>query len=161
MTGLKSPLIVHGVGHPRSRSVGVVPATPPSDVLQALGRAVRKMRLLRGLTQERLAEAAGLHPRYVSDVERGRRNVGMVNLDRLAIALGMDLPDLMIEVEAARRGCARDRPVDGRRCQRDLDGLRRTDKRAPALAPTYGSEHTRPTFRIVGLEELVERLAAA
>jgi transcriptional regulator with XRE-family HTH domain len=49
-----------------------------------------------------LAEESGLHPRYVSDVERGRRNVGMVNLDRLAQALGVDLPTLMGRVERAR-----------------------------------------------------------
>lgn len=48
---------------------------PTEEVLAAFGRAVRKLRLERGITQEGLAEAAGIHPRYVSDVERGRRNV--------------------------------------------------------------------------------------
>jgi transcriptional regulator with XRE-family HTH domain len=77
---------------------------PPS--LVALGHAIRNLRLTKGLTQEALAEAAGLHPRYVSDVERGRRNIGFVNLDRLAAALGVDLPAFMAEVEAARHGSA-------------------------------------------------------
>jgi len=69
----------------------------------ALGTAVRSLRLARAYSQERLAEEAGLHPRYVSDVERGRRNVGLINIDRLARALSVDLPTLMAEVEAARR----------------------------------------------------------
>jgi transcriptional regulator with XRE-family HTH domain len=77
---------------------------PPEEVLAAFGRAVRKVRLERSLTQEGLAEAAGIHPRYVSDIERGRRNVSMVNVERLARALTLDLPMLMTEVEAARRG---------------------------------------------------------
>ena len=63
----------------------------------------RKVRLERGITQEGLAEAAGIHPRYVSDVERGLRNVGIVNIDRMARALSVDLPTLMAEVETARR----------------------------------------------------------
>jgi transcriptional regulator with XRE-family HTH domain len=62
------------------------------------------VRLARGLTQERLAEGAGLHTTYVSDIERGRRNVGVINLDRLATALSIDLPTLMHEVERRRRG---------------------------------------------------------
>ena len=74
---------------------------PPS--LVALGHAVRTLRLAHGLTQEGLAEAAGLHPRYVSDVERGRRNIGFLNLERLAEALSIDLSAFMAEVEAARR----------------------------------------------------------
>jgi transcriptional regulator with XRE-family HTH domain len=80
----------------------VVPTDRP-DVRLALGIALRTLRVARGLSQERLAEVAGVHPRYVSDIERGRRNVGIVNLDRLAGALGVDLPTLMTEVEAARR----------------------------------------------------------
>ena len=79
-------------------------ATPPSpELLAALGLAVRSMRVERGLTQEDLAEHAGLHPRYVSDVERGRRNVSIINLDRMATALSVDLPALMTEVEGVRR----------------------------------------------------------
>ena len=79
-----------------------MPLDRSSDLLLALGRAVRARRLARRYSQERLAEESGLHPRYVSDVERGRRNVSIVNLDRLARALSIDLAMLMAEVEAAR-----------------------------------------------------------
>lgn len=80
-----------------------MPVTPSPDVLIALGHAIRALRLERGFSQERLAEESGLHPRYVSDVERGRRNVGMVNVERLARALSVDLPTLMAGVESELR----------------------------------------------------------
>jgi hypothetical protein len=40
----------------------------------------------------------------ISDVKRGRRNVGMVNVDQLARAVSVDLPTFMAEVEAKRSG---------------------------------------------------------
>jgi transcriptional regulator with XRE-family HTH domain len=75
-----------------------------ADLLVALGLAVRELRLERGLSQERLAELAGLHPRYVSDVERGRRNVGFVNVYRIAGALSVDVSALVRRVDARRAG---------------------------------------------------------
>ena len=75
-----------------------------NELLQALGAAVRSLRLERGMTQEGLAEGAGLHTTYVSDIERGRRNVGVINLDRLATALAVDLPTLMDEAQRRRSG---------------------------------------------------------
>ena len=75
-----------------------------NELLRALGAVVRARRLARGLTQEALAEGSGLHTTYVSDVERGLRNVGVINLDRLAAALSIDLEDLMADVEGRRRG---------------------------------------------------------
>jgi transcriptional regulator with XRE-family HTH domain len=76
--------------------------TAAPDIQVALGRAVRSLRTSRGYSQERLAELAGIHPRYVSDIERGRRNVAIVNLERLAHALEVTLSELMAEVEASR-----------------------------------------------------------
>lgn len=75
-----------------------------NELLGALGAAVRSLRVARGITQERLAEAAGLHTTYVSDVERGLRNIGVINLDHLAVALSVDLVALMREVEERRQG---------------------------------------------------------
>jgi len=63
---------------------------------------VRSLRLARGMSQESLAEAAQLHVTYNSSLERGRRNVSLVNIDRLARALGVDLPGLMGPVESNR-----------------------------------------------------------
>lgn len=51
------------------------------------GERLRELRLARGLTQERLAEIAGLHKNYVGEVERGLRNVGLDNIVLIARAL--------------------------------------------------------------------------
>ena len=80
-----------------------MPDTAPNELLVAFGAAVRDVRKRRGLSQEGLAELADLHRTYIADIERGERNVGLVNIDRLAQALGVDLPGLMADTEAARR----------------------------------------------------------
>ena len=56
---------------------------------------LREIRLKKGISQERLAELAGLHRTYVSSVERGGRNISLENIDRLAIALGEPMAKLM------------------------------------------------------------------
>lgn len=56
---------------------------------------LRKGRLSRGLSQERLAELAGLHRTYVGSVERGERNISIDNVDALARALGVAASDLL------------------------------------------------------------------
>ena len=48
---------------------------------------MRKLRLDRGLSQEKLAELADLHRNYVGGVERGERNIAIVNIVRLARGL--------------------------------------------------------------------------
>jgi transcriptional regulator with XRE-family HTH domain len=61
------------------------------DPVQLLvGRALRSVRLQRGMTQERLAAACGMHPTYVSDIERGTRNPSWKAIVRLA--RGLEVP---------------------------------------------------------------------
>ncbi|HEX7569695.1 MAG TPA: helix-turn-helix transcriptional regulator, partial [Verrucomicrobiae bacterium] len=59
------------------------------SVLAKLGLNVRKRREARELTQETLAERAGLDPTYISGIERGLRNPGIKNVARVAKAPGL------------------------------------------------------------------------
>jgi len=65
-----------------------------ADIRERFGFAVKMRREELGLTQEDLADKAGIHRTYLSDIERGSRNVGMINLERIAAALVMSLSDL-------------------------------------------------------------------
>lgn len=66
----------------------------------ALGRNVRREREAKQLTQEKLAERAGLDPTYISDIERGLRNPGIKNVAKLAKALGVTTSELCKGVDA-------------------------------------------------------------
>jgi transcriptional regulator with XRE-family HTH domain len=65
------------------------------DVRVRFGRKLRETRLKRGVSQEKLADLAGLHRTYVSSVELGKRNISLVNIERLAAALGVSMAELM------------------------------------------------------------------
>jgi transcriptional regulator with XRE-family HTH domain len=69
-------------------------AVPASPDTQPLGLAVKQLRTRRGLSQEDLAHASGLHPTYISGIERGLRNPTWRSLGRLCEALGVKLSEL-------------------------------------------------------------------
>src|ERR1041385_9265057 len=64
------------------------------NVLLRFGAAVRKLRQGMGISQEELAGRAGLHRTYVSDIERGERNVSLESIAKLAVALQTSLSNL-------------------------------------------------------------------
>lgn len=66
------------------------------DILLALGSNLKKIRLSKGLSQEKLAFEAGLDRTYISGIERGKRNVSVVNLYRIADALRIAAHQLLI-----------------------------------------------------------------
>lgn len=69
------------------------------DIRERFGFAVRTRREAPGLTQEDLAHRAGIHRTYLSDVERGGRNLSLVNIERLAEVLSLALSELFRLVE--------------------------------------------------------------
>jgi transcriptional regulator with XRE-family HTH domain len=80
----------HGPGR-RAVSVLVPPITPTNE---ALGLAVRELRNTRGLSQEELAHRSGLHPTYISGIERGLRNPTWRSLGRMCEALEVRMSEL-------------------------------------------------------------------
>ena len=58
------------------------------------GKRVRELRLKKKWSQEKLSEESGLHTTYISGIERGKRNVGMENVVKLARALKVDVGQL-------------------------------------------------------------------
>jgi transcriptional regulator with XRE-family HTH domain len=74
-----------------------MPRRAPVDLQTAFGDAVRRLRRARGWSQEEFADRVGVHRTYVGDIERGQRNVSLVNIARLAAALGLTPSELMRE----------------------------------------------------------------
>jgi transcriptional regulator with XRE-family HTH domain len=68
-----------------------------SSARRIFAENLRKARLTKKLSQEALAELAGIHRTYVGSVERAERNVSIDNMERLAAAIGVSLPDLLKE----------------------------------------------------------------
>jgi transcriptional regulator with XRE-family HTH domain len=67
------------------------------DVTQVFAQNIKRLRLSSGFSQETLAALAGLHRTYIGAVERGERNITLVNANRIADALGVKLSDCLKE----------------------------------------------------------------
>lgn len=72
-------------------------------ILKRFGAAVRAERDAQTLSQEELAEKAGLHRTYVGGVEQGRRNLSLLNIVKIAKALGVSSYALLIEIGPATK----------------------------------------------------------
>lgn len=64
------------------------------ELRAAFGRRVRELRKERGFSQEELAHRASLHYTYVGGIERGERNPALVNIGKIAAALGISVAEL-------------------------------------------------------------------
>ena len=56
----------------------------PLDIRIRFGRAIRRVREEKGINQEEAAERCGMHRTYYSGIERGVRNVSLVNIEKIA-----------------------------------------------------------------------------
>lgn len=67
--------------------------------MQRFGDVVRQQRETSGISQEDLADRAGLHRTYISLIERGLRTSSITTVQRLAAALGVSMVDLIRRTE--------------------------------------------------------------
>ena len=72
---------------------------PVPSISKRFGSAVRLRRSVAGISQEKLAERSGLHPTYISMVERGVRNPTLDAAARIAKGLKVTLPKLIEEAQ--------------------------------------------------------------
>lgn len=70
------------------------PSHAGSPVLVKLGRTIKSLREAKGFSQEDLALSSGIDRSYFGGIERGEHNVAVVNLEKIAIALGVSIRDL-------------------------------------------------------------------
>ena len=63
-------------------------------IKKELGQEIRKLRTARGFTQETFSKACGLDRTYIADVELGKRNISIENIDKIAKGLQITLPEL-------------------------------------------------------------------
>jgi transcriptional regulator with XRE-family HTH domain len=70
----------------------------PLNIRIRFGRAIRRIRQEQGINQEEAAERCGLHRTYYSGIERGVRNVSLVNIEKIARGLKTALPELFRQV---------------------------------------------------------------
>jgi len=69
--------------------------TAGQDIRVRYGIAVRKRRSELGISQEELAGRAELHRTYIADIERGTRNVSLINIEKIAKALNLHAGELI------------------------------------------------------------------
>ena len=74
---------------------GVPTPTQKCEAQLLFAANVRKFRKAQSISQEKLAEYAGLHTNYISSVERGERNISICNIERIARGLGVSMSDLL------------------------------------------------------------------
>jgi len=71
--------------------------TDKNEILIEFGKRVRELRLERKLSQEKLAELADLHRTYIGMIERGEKNITLVNIEKIAEALNIKIEDMFNE----------------------------------------------------------------
>jgi transcriptional regulator with XRE-family HTH domain len=66
-----------------------------AEINKRVGQNIRKHRSKKGLSQEELAFEARLHRAYIGQIERGEKNVGLINLEKIAKALNISVDHLV------------------------------------------------------------------
>ncbi|HML74910.1 MAG TPA: helix-turn-helix transcriptional regulator [Anaerohalosphaeraceae bacterium] len=66
-----------------------------NDIHARVRKNIRKLRIQKGYSQEKLALLADVHRAYIGQVERGEKKIGLTNLEKIAYALEIDIKELL------------------------------------------------------------------
>ncbi|MFZ4680690.1 MAG: helix-turn-helix domain-containing protein [Flavobacterium sp.] len=69
------------------------------DILNIFGENVRNYRKKQNISQEELAEMAGLHRTYIGMIERAEKNITLINIEKIAVALKISIKDLLVDIQ--------------------------------------------------------------
>lgn len=83
-------------------------------VLVSLGRRVRELRKRREMTQQQLAERAGMNTKFLGELENGHRDLRVMTISRLAKSLGVELADIFHFNEVDETVAELERRLQGR-----------------------------------------------
>ncbi len=67
------------------------------NILIRFGRNVQRIRKERNISQEKLAELAGLHRTYIGMIERAEKNITLCNIEKIANALNVQISELLVD----------------------------------------------------------------
>jgi transcriptional regulator with XRE-family HTH domain len=76
-----------------------MPTEPKAAILLQFGQRVRKLREAKSMSQEQLGFESDLDRTYISGIERGQRNVALLNIKKIAQALGVSISQLFDSIE--------------------------------------------------------------
>src|SRR5215831_9817817 len=94
---MRDGTISHGGALPRRASTMDMRQTDDQEFLAELGRRVRHMRALRGMSRKVLSRVSGISERYIAQLESGQGNVSIKLLRRVAAAMGVRVEDLIVD----------------------------------------------------------------
>jgi transcriptional regulator with XRE-family HTH domain len=117
---------------------------------QALARNLRQCRLLRGLSQEQLAERAGLDRSYVGGIERAERNPGLDTIAKLAAALELGIGELLGEPDWQKQAAAWRAAPGGQVREPAAAYTGRAWRRRGRFSSTLREPHSRPVVTPTG-----------
>jgi transcriptional regulator with XRE-family HTH domain len=74
------------------------------SITEKFGKRIKEIRQSKGISQEELSIKAQLHRTYISSIELGKRNVSLLNIEKLAKALDCGIPELFNEIDNPHDG---------------------------------------------------------
>ena len=69
------------------------------NILYRFGKTVQRLRTERNISQEKFAELAGVHRTYIGMIERAERNITLINIEKIAKAFDLSVPELINKME--------------------------------------------------------------